>query len=177
MNKKVQLLYFFFALCLVIAVFILGATFLFPNKQKQESTTASPTPALPGKSSVAKAPITYDKQKTKELLDIVRNRPMLSEQDKTIRDKLIASLANKSGQLDASDTYIISYVKSPDDFEVEITTVDIAKAKAQATAWFSQQGISQEGICHFPVVFSLSFQVLKQLENSNMKFNPLPESC
>jgi hypothetical protein len=120
----------------------------------------------------------YISENEARLLDKLKNRQPLSDEDTKAKTKILKLLPKgiNSGILYQSTNTIIDYTDIIDEFQVEILTTDLNKAKAEGTDWFSQQGMSQKGICDLPVNFYLSKEVSSALQGK-LGFNPLPTSC
>jgi hypothetical protein len=56
---------------------------------------------------------------------------------------------------------------------VEIRTTRIDLAKRGVVGWFKENGLSEQSVCDYPVVFHLSQDVIKQLENTTVVFSPV----
>lgn len=133
----------------------------------------SPAPSV----SPSPQPKTYSQDDLEKDFQRIVSRQPLSSADLSIRQKLIKSLGEKSGILAKTDSFQIEYVKSADSFMIEILSTDTNAAKNTAADWLLQQDLSKEGICNLPVVFYLSSTVKQQLEETNQRFNPIPEGC
>lgn len=123
------------------------------------------------------AGIRYDERGTDTLLRIVTERPTPPPSDASIRTSLINSVNNSTGTLYENDEIKIEYVRTPNDFEVEIKTMDISRGKDLALSWYRSQGLSDTGICSLPTFFYLNYSVLESLRGTNYTFNPLPDFC
>lgn len=91
-----------------------------------------------------------------------------------------------SGSITSGTGYNISYVgpvkgKSWGDFWVEITanTADgVVAAKAAAEQWFLDQGYQPEDFCAgTPVIFYLSPESSKVMQDAGQTFSRIPSSC
>lgn len=179
MNKKEKYILFAGAgvlLTLLIAIPII----LYTQKSSPETASPSPVPTsfISNPTSPTPKPI-YDTEKQTKLLEKVESRQSLSNNDVSAKNKLLSFLptGKESGLIYQSSNVSIEYIASPNIFQVEILTVDIAKAKKEAVDWFRLQGLSQTGICNYPVQFYLNFDVKKKLNGSAIKFSPLAEGC
>ena len=76
-----------------------------------------------------------------------------------------------------SPNVIIDYTRSADSFMAEIETINIDLAKKEANNWFLSQGMSQEGICNYPLQFYIGPQASLALQGKNIVFNPLAPNC
>jgi hypothetical protein len=125
-------------------------------------------------------PVTYDKSALDRVLEKVENRAPLSEKDATAKAKTLALLpkGERSGKLYSSQSINIDYIYGKtDNFQVEILTKDIQRAKVEAVKWFLGRGFSKEFICDYPVEFYLSSDVKSELHTTKTIFNPLPPNC
>jgi hypothetical protein len=108
----------------------------------------------------------------------LQDKQPLSNSDTIAKENIIASLPDgeTSGILYQSPDIIIDYTKSVDDIQVEILTTDISKAEAEAVTWFTNHGLSKEGICNMPIQFYLNFDIKQKLKTET-SFSPLPDGC
>lgn len=121
--------------------------------------------------------VQYDQKSSDLLLERVENRPSLSDEDVQAKAKILAPIKGESGYVYQTERVYIEYVKSADAIMVEIRTSNIDQAKSEATLWLQTQGMTQEGICNYPVQFYLNFDVAQYLRNSNITFSPLAPGC
>jgi hypothetical protein len=153
------------ALILVIIIFVLTSlTFNseISKQSQQETSILSPTPFV-----------------SKNLLNYVEKSIVLSKNDNTAKTKLLSLLPSGDvpGIIYQSSDFSVEYISSAKMFLVEIKTINIQSAKAEAEDWFLSQGVSQQGICDYPVDFYLSNDVSTQLNNQRLIFSPLPNGC
>lgn len=176
--NKQNILVVIFAAIIMIIVFAIIALSFGQKKPLQESpSTPTNTPSFPIPSTTPA--VQYDTEKSKELLNKLKYRSSISQNDVLAKEKILAQLpaGQRSGTLYKTENIIIDYVNSANIFQVEILTTNINSAKSEANAWFSSQGMSQQGICSYPVQFYLNYDVSQSLRDSNVKFNPLAEGC
>ncbi len=155
-----------------IVVAILLATilaFYATLKQHPTSTKKSESPV----STSTEPAVKYSPEGNTKMLKILEERPPLSQRDKEIRARLVTM----SSPLDKTYEYSIEYIPTPDQFQVEIFTVDLTQAKTDATDWFLKKGLSKEAVCNLPLTFYLNFNVAESMRNLKAEFNPLPEGC
>lgn len=159
---------------------------LISGTTKQSKQTASVPTGTPAPTTIAspeitqavrRAPVTYSKSGLATLNARLKNPQPLAKEDEVIRQKLLASLKESSGLIYRTENYRIEYLKSPDQFMIEVLSIDIGKAKTDAVAWLSAQGLSHSGICNLPVIFYLSGSIAKQIRTLNMTFSPVPDNC
>lgn len=156
-----------------VFVIMLGIVLLkSPSKSEQHKAGVVVTPTI-SQETKTDPPVLYKKERNDKMLEILDTRPALSGSDKAIRAKLTA-LRNP---LQNTNEYSLEYLSSPDEFMVEIRTVDINSAKEKVIAWLKNTGLSDEGICHLPVVFYLNYATANSLRGMNMQFDPLPPGC
>ncbi len=99
----------------------------------------------------------------------------LSPDKEVIKSQLVIPIGD-AGVLAETSEFRIEYY-SPDVFQVEIKTANIADARASAINWFKEQGFNEEDICKLPVTFYLNPEVARKLEGSGVIFNTLPDFC
>jgi hypothetical protein len=138
----------------------------------------SPT-IIPTEVQTSPLPVQYDYSAQDRLAKIITTRPAISSTDSEQKTNMLNTILHgfNSGVLYENTDVRIEYVQSADLFTAEIKTVNIVKAKADATTWFLNQGISQKGLCDLPVMFFLDPQVTQQLQGQDVIFSPLPNSC
>lgn len=107
----------------------------------------------------------------------ITSKKELSISDQKVKNKLIASLGNKSGILTQTNTYKIEYLKSPDYFMAELNSSEIETTKSEVIDWLKQQGLDAQGICNLPLVFYLGQEISANFRSSNLEFNPNPQGC
>jgi hypothetical protein len=186
---KSKIVYFYLTIAIIlltIITIIIGVLLTQPEQTPTQTPTSSPTQAPTSTTPLSKVtptttrtnpPVIYNQEKTNQLLNIVKTRPQLSDNDKRVRGEIIAPLRNQSGNLTTTTMYKIEYVKTADAFLIEITSINISQAKNNAVQWFREKGISPEGICNLPVSFYLSRNAANSLKEMGGIFNPLPENC
>lgn len=159
---------------------LIGITFLESLKNKETDTgTGQPTPPTTAGSGrkINAPPVEYDKESTDKLLAVVTARPTPSPtSDKALRNQLISELDGNSGIINSTNSYRLEYVKAPNDFEAEIITTQISKAKEDVISFLRQKGFSDEGICKLPLMFYLNFEIAKSVPDDE-KFSPYPDFC
>lgn len=162
---------------LIIVASIAIITLNSNNAPSQEAGILTPTPTTVINAGVP--PVSYDTDATDKIIEKVQNRQQLSEVDRLAKQKILSHLpANEtSGYVYQSPLIRIEYLQAPDAFLIEIMTTNISKAKAEANVWLRAQGLSQKGICTIPISFYLNWEVAQRLRDTNIIFNPLPNSC
>jgi hypothetical protein len=170
---------------IAFALILLGIVFAIAFMAIQTSTPSGPAPTptlnpVPTifKDSPPAQPLT-DTLAQQRLLDKVENRPKLSSDDSFAKAKILAKLPveKKSGILYESNSIHIEYVNSADLFMVEIISSNISQAKAEANVWFRTNGVSQKGICDYPVMFYLSWDTMNKFRGTNLQFSPVGNGC
>lgn len=180
-GRKQDYIVIIFAVLLITIIFIL-AYLSIQNQSTTPPATQSPTPT-PVIDIIDEAntmpPVPYEANATRRLLEKLNKREPLSPADMQAKAKMLTNLpeGEGSGIIHESRTVRIDYTKTADQFQVEIITTDISQAKADANIWFRSQGMSQKGICDYPMVFYLNYDIAQQLKNSGIQFSPLANSC
>jgi hypothetical protein len=114
----------------------------------------------------------------KKLLDYIQNRRQLSPSDKSVKQSILVALNGKpSGTIHQNENFIIEYIHSADLFQAEILTTNVEDAKDEVVVWFTNNGLSAEGVCNLPISFYLNFEIKNQFPESEEMFNPLPRGC
>ena len=169
-----------FAIILVAIVFAIVYIYFTAKPAQVVQTppitaTIVPTETLPP----IPFPVQYDYAAQDRLAKIVAQRPPLSQSDSQQKTTMLNTILQgfNSGVLYETDNVRIEYVQSADLFMAEIKTINIVKAKAEATSWFLSKGLSQKGICNLPVMFFLDPEVSQALQGQDIIFSPLPNGC
>ncbi len=143
----------------------------------QTSTSPTPIPSPTPLGAQTKPPLSYDQKSVDRLSQLLKERTAISPSGSAIRASLAQSLGSKSGVLQKTSEYTLRYIQAADVFQAEITTINIAQAKLLATAYLKAKGLSQDGICHLPLVFYLSKKTAVALSGKALTFSPIPEGC
>ena len=160
----------FIIVCLIVFLGMFGIVLMKLPSQQEPVKTDEETVVTQPKSN---PPVQYNEERNKKMLQILEDRPALSPSDQTRRAQLTASVNPLSETLE----YSLEYLSAPDEFMVEIRTIDINSAKQKAISWFKSKGLSDEGICHLPLVFYLNYDVAQNLRDMKVEFDPLPPGC
>lgn len=168
--KNKRSIYLAFAIALILIPVII---LLFRPSKTPPAITPTPTEAQFQPTSIP----TQVVQET--LINRFKDRKQLSQTDIQAKQKIISLLptGKVSGTAYQSTSFKVDYVSSPDLLQVEILIRDIDKAKAEAVAWLSAQGMSQDAICFAPVQFYPTFDVMQELKQQGIEFNPLAPGC
>lgn len=160
-----------YACLLIIAVLMIGGAIVLHSSEKNttKSKVPTPTPHL----TKTNPPVAYDKQSNMKMLDMIKHRTPLSPADTVVKNKIIT----KSGLVKETPTYKMEYIHAGDEFLVEIKTVNINQAKEDSVAWLKSKGLSDQGVCHLPLVYYLNHNAATSLRGLNIKFSPLPPGC
>ena len=159
------------AALLALSVFTLALfSFFRPLEGQDVQIVNTPTPT-----STAIPSVKYNVDATDRMLEIVNNRTAFSSADTAIRNSLVQR-AESQQYLYSSENVRVEYLSSPDQFIGEILTNQIDVAKNEAVAFFSEEGLSADAICHLPLVFYLNLEARRSLPE-NTEFNPLPDNC
>lgn len=166
-------------LLLVLITALFGFS-LIRQSRSDPSPTSSPTnvTATPSPKDEPQAPakFEYPAEKVERLLQIVDNRTPLSPSDLSIRQALITRIGSASGTIHENPRFKIEYVQAADAFMVEVRAIDIFQINRDTIQWLRDQGVSDQGICHFPIVFYPNIPE-NTLPPTPLIFNPLPEGC
>lgn len=164
-----------------IIIVLLSGSILGLNYLAKQDFVSKVTPGVtakvePGKSTGSPR---VNEEKMLKLLGILAKRPALSVKDKAAKTKIINNLANEKSHpyTKKFDDFTIDYVKSADEFLVEIKSLNTQRAKYWATMWFKLSGISDEGLCKLPVMFYLESDLKNRLQVPSLEFNPIPDNC
>lgn len=184
--KKEDYVLVAFAIILGTIITIIGVIILRtpPEKlpihtiqEQQPQTNGAPISVYP--STDQNLPVQYTIQGQDKIIQKVEKHPKLSQNDALAKERLLQLLpaGETGGIIYTSPDFQIEYIKAFDLFQVQILTINLQQAKNEANIWFRNEGVSQQGICDFPVDFYLSADVAKQLSSLHMVFSPLPNSC
>lgn len=178
-RKKEDYLVIVFALILVIIVFTLIYISIVNNEKTTVLPTPTPQPSPTRATTNGKPTLLYNVEKQNKLLEYVRKREPLTNNDMVAKANILSTLPQnqKSGVLMESKNIKIDYTASADLFQVEILTTDIQAAKNEANIWFRARGISQKAICTMPVGFYLNFDIANEIRNTDIIFDPLGNGC
>ncbi len=179
-------IYIVIILLFIISVSIIIAAFKAAPKSSKTSSIPTPTAikpngtnVLPTNISITPTPQNIFQNKTiQKELDLLENRRPLTNVDATAKTLLINSIGNDGTTIYTSGEYSIIYIKSMDEFEVEIATTNIQKAKTDAVSWLLSKGMSHDGICKLPLIFYTNAGVYQSLKANNTKdVTPLADGC
>lgn len=169
------------AVAVLVLVFL--SAFLFSASQTNKAVVKRATPATPTFAPVGTdnrpSPLVSTSPEEKVLLDRFENREPLSQSDTQAVANILKILPpnEKSGIMYESGAIRIDYVASADIFQVEILTTATEQAKAEGAVWFKSRGLSQKGVCEYPVQFYLNFEIGRQLKETGTLFSPLAPGC
>ena len=135
---------------------------------KNEAVTISPERSQP---------VRYDKPSTDRLLTYVTTKTPQSDEDTQVKETLLKSIGYQSAVVNNTSSYRIEYIRSADQFMVEIKDINVGKAKQDVVIWFSSKGFSQHAICTMPVVFYLNSVTAQELEPLHISFSQLADGC
>ena len=173
-----------FGFILVVIVIAIGIILLTASKQPATPTvTITPTSSVPSitvPNAYTYSPLKYNAVAARRLFTREVQPTPLSSSDAQAKTRILQSLSTtgpNAGIIYTSNTIIIHYVPALDLFKVEVLTIDVPTAKADAETWFKQQGMSQQGICDLPLGFFPNWKVANFLKQSNYEFNELPDGC
>ena len=175
--KNTYLLVIFLGFIAFILI-VIGFLTAFPKKNlptQVQNQAVSPSPAAQQYTSPNTNLNYVPGSATKDLQRLIERAP-LSASDTAVKNNILERLGNKSGSPYQNSDFAINYVVGPNDFEVEITTKEIDKAKEEAISWFKSQGLTDQGICNLPVTFYVIDTVKNSLP-SETSFDPNPPNC
>jgi hypothetical protein len=175
-KKEDYILIAFTVILLVIVITI--AVFSLIAQPATQKPTPSPTPPQNDVQTSIMPTVSYDSNAGGRMADKIINRKQLSPADATAKETILNTIlyGHNSGVVYESPEVRVEYVESGNIFMAEILSTNISKAKAEATVWFSSQGLSQEAICNLPLMFYLNIEVKNSLPENTL-FSPLPEGC
>lgn len=146
-------------LAILIIVSIIGVTIYFQSQKAD---------------IVYDPPVTYNQEAQKKLVRMLYDsKPPLSESDHAVKETIV-QMENPISQ---TEEYSMRYGPEMDQIVVEILSSDVAGAKDRAVMWLKSQGLSDEGICTFPVEFILNDGAAEFLRGQNQEISPLAEGC
>jgi hypothetical protein len=159
------------ALGLTVLFIFLAIYFTFSEMGRREEPELQPQPQSEAKTrpNINYAPNSLGKAHVK-----LTSRIPLSPSDVSAKNNLIA--ASENGIINETSQYSIEYISAFDHMEVTLLTTSIDEAKTQAETYLKNAGLSQNGLCNLPVIFSVEYSVRKKLPD-NTVFNPLPNGC
>jgi len=162
LNNKKLLVVLAVGIILLILVIIIGS---FSSSNPPQGTSQTVPPLVPKEKS------------STSVVTHLENRKTLSTNDEQVKAMLIRETSTDSSVVSTTPDYVVEYVTGIDFFHVQITTIEIEKARREAMNWFISQGMSKEGMCAIPIVFYLSPDVATQITGTNVTFNALPDGC
>lgn len=133
----------------------------------------NPTPEMSTSPTINDPPFVFDEKGIDKVQNLLANRLPLSKEDQLIKTQL----TTQSNPLKMTDNYRLDYFPQNDEFQAEITTTKIDTAKEEVTQWLKSQGLSDDGICKLPLVFTIKSDQVESLRGLNITFNPLPLNC
>lgn len=172
-----------FTLSVVFVILLSIFVFIFlGNTNQNRNIPSSPTVVNPTlipykDTSSPSSGITYDTAKSNKLIELSKNKTLLSSAGQEAKQRIVARLDNKPGGILTTQNVKISYTPSMDAFTGEIISIDISKAKSDAVTFMLSQGFTKEDVCKLPLSFYLGSEIKSALSNSGLIFNPLPEGC
>ncbi len=162
---------------LVITILLVAALAFFQRgKPQQLGQLPSSSPKPISTLNPTQKPVYNIQDSEKDYQRIISSKT-LSPTDSNIRQELIGKAASSSGILNQNSNFKAEYVPGPDEFMVALLNTNAEVAKKSAHEWFFSLGLSQDGICHLPVVFYLGPEVSSYYRRNNLEFNPIPQGC
>jgi hypothetical protein len=175
--------YFIILLAGMLLIIVFAIVYIiFTQSTPSTKTTpppTSPTIIEPTITVSDNNPVFYDYAAEDRLAKKIQNRPTLSPTDTQSKTTMLNTILHgfNSGVLYETDNVRIEYVQSADLFMGEIKTVNIVKAKSEASTFFLNKGLSQQGVCDLPLMFFLDPEISQQLQGQDVIFSPLPNGC
>jgi hypothetical protein len=123
--------------------------------------------------------ISYSTENTKKLIDKINNPVPLRPQDQLAKQTILNQIFNQSTIVIDDPLYRIEYIKSLDQFLIDIKTADTIKAKQQAKGWFLSHGFTDFGLCDMPVVFYVDPGIISLFKGSKITtyFDQMADGC
>lgn len=174
---------FIFIVAGVLFVVILGILFFIINQTADKPSTQirppSPSPSPTVMQTNPDGEINYNIEESKRAWNYFYDKQKLSDQDAAAKNKLLLDTLRSitSGVVYENDDVIVEYVQSADIFEATIRTANLSQAKNETVKWFESFGISKEGVCKLPIIFSVDPVVAESLLKANTSFSPLTPGC
>lgn len=101
-----------------------------------------------------------------------------SNTDSLIKQRLIDSVNGESeGIITTQPTFKVLYLSSVTGFWIVISTPDIARGQNDSITWLKEQGFSQVGICHLPIIYDIDASVKEMLKGKTVTINDIPPGC
>lgn len=158
----------------VFIAIIIFSFIISENNSRVPGTSPSPTLIQP----VTQPLIKYDLRAQNKLYENIQNTNNFSAADLKAKESIINNLlSGQTGTLYTSSNVSLSYIKSADIFQGEILTTNIDLAKQETVTWFTNHGVSKQGVCRLPLMFFLGQNASDQLQNTETIFSPLPLGC
>lgn len=179
-HRKQDIFVILLALVLINIILTIISLYFLQDKKStpQQTTTNIPTPTSVYEEN-NNYTFKYNTEAHSKLADIIINRPPLSLQDQEAKTNLLQTTVKgfNSGIVYETPNVRVEYVQSVDMFLAEILTDEVQTAKNETNIWFRERGLTQKGICNLPVMFYFDRSKIESLQNKDMEFNPLPNSC
>lgn len=109
-------------------------------------------------------------------LQELKGEGLLSPNGKEIRENLIAG-AEKFGLIAENAEFKLSYLKSPDRFDVEIKTLNVKGGEESVILLLKTTGLTERDICGLPIVFNLHISIAAEARQGGITIEPIPEFC
>lgn len=171
LRDKKNIIYLISAIILIV-IFIMLAIFSTFNDLRSGDKQAP----VPQKQTYTKPVVNYEPESLGKALIKLTTREPLSPSDTKAKAKILGNINDVSGVITQNDSFTIQYVKSMDDFEIEINSKDVDRTKIAAENYLINQGFTRQGLCNLPVRFYLGAFAADNF-SKNSQFNPLPSGC
>lgn len=175
LNTKKPVLFLISIITVILGILLI---FLEEGSTKKQASNSSPKLSQQPTTQPTKAlPVVINPTDFNQWREKMINKTQLSENDTTIKNKLISEADSNTGLIYTTNDFSVFYYDSVDEFDVQILSANIQQTKQEAASWFLSQGLSQAAICNLPASFSLSSSVLSSLQGKTTSFSKLPEGC
>lgn len=161
----------------IFAIILFAITLLENFKNPTQNTKNSENQSSPNYAPNTNR-LKIDSNGSSKLLNVVKTRPTpILRSDSQIRQELVASLKNESGQIYTNESFVLEYYKAPNSFEARIVANDVVDVKQEVVDYLRGKGLSEDGICKLPLMFTLSPSVSEYLKSQSIEFSPIPDFC
>ncbi|HVA96114.1 MAG TPA: hypothetical protein VND99_00515 [Candidatus Acidoferrales bacterium] len=167
-----------FALVLlsIIAFIILV---IFQPHSPSTQIVPKPTPEYSTSTNTSTPRVFYNQTSITKILNSSNNPPTLTNNDTLAKAKILTNLpqGQQTGLLYQTNDISINYIHDADEFYVVIFSNNINAAKAEAVVWLEANGMSQQAICNYPIIFYPSSSVQTYLQQTHIVFSLLAPGC
>lgn len=161
---------------LILIVYVVVSFYRRPSRPNTPGLVF-PTPMPQQQTQRGTSRVQYDNKKSSDLLSKLANRQVLSDAGQNTKQRLKATLKLGAGTLYSSPNVTVGYLSATDQFQGQILSFDVKRAKQEAVNWMITQGFTKDDVCKLPLSFYLSSDATTQLTKTNYVFSPLPDGC